>query len=219
MDCEKMKVFLFGYTTRINWLFDPWGFCFYKSFWKWDVPRWRKAGWMIVVAFTVTRGLLELKKIFRWKILCMICIFKLSFCAMSLLVSSWDIWGNIHSCQDDLKFKILIWDTSWVLGSIHEMTKERDPKEGKFAQFFFRFWCTVIWWYWNAFLSCFYLRTLWFSAKIFSCDNSSGKKMSWSYFNVSKTQQRHAVPALFLNLLEQYQTSPLQRNPKGTFYI
>ena len=72
--------------------------------------------------------------------------------------------------------------------------------KGNLPKSFLRFRCIVIWWYWNAFLSCFYLGTLWFSAKIFSCDNSSGKKMSWSYFNVSKTQQRHSVPALFLHV-------------------
>ena len=40
----------------------------------------------------------------------------------------------------------------------------------------------------------------WFSAKIFACDCSSGKKMFWNHFDGWKTRQRHAVHAFFLYL-------------------
>lgn len=40
----------------------------------------------------------------------------------------------------------------------------------------------------------------WFSAKIFACDFSLGKKMFWNHFDGWKTRQRHGVHAFFLYL-------------------
>ena len=40
----------------------------------------------------------------------------------------------------------------------------------------------------------------WFSAKIFACDCSLGKKMFWNHFDGWKTRQRHGVHAFFLYL-------------------
>ena len=76
---ERLTYFLLGlsYTSRIKWwatLFDPLGSCCTRLF-KNEMSQddARLVGWLLWLAkhtFTVTRGLLELKKIFRWKILC-----------------------------------------------------------------------------------------------------------------------------------------------------
>ena len=52
----------------------------------------------------------------------------------------------------------------------------------------------------------------WFSAKIFACDCSLGKTNVLKLFSWLKTQERHAVPALFLHL--PWFSSYLQHCPK-----
>ena len=52
----------------------------------------------------------------------------------------------------------------------------------------------------------------WFSAKIFACDCSLGKTNVLKLFSWLKTQERHAVPALFLHL--PWFLSYLQHCPK-----
>ena len=52
----------------------------------------------------------------------------------------------------------------------------------------------------------------WFSAKIFACDCSLGKTNVLILFSWLKTQERHAVPALFLHL--PWFSSYLQHCPK-----
>ena len=54
IDYGKIDVFSVGTNIyiknkKMGHLIWPFGVLLYKTFQKWDVPRWRKAGWMIVV--------------------------------------------------------------------------------------------------------------------------------------------------------------------------
>ena len=78
---ERLTFFSVRTDTYINdkkmgHLISPFWILLYKTFQKWDVPRWRKAGWMIVVTchthfFFATWVLFQLNKIFKWKKLCL----------------------------------------------------------------------------------------------------------------------------------------------------
>ena len=125
---ERLTYFLLGltYTSRIKcWatLFDPLGSCCTRLF-KNEMSQddARLVGWLLWLAthtFFATRVLFHLNKSFKWKILCLICIF---LTVILHHVSDCVILGQLgkHGCPDDFKFKLLIWETVWVLGSIQE---------------------------------------------------------------------------------------------------
>ena len=125
---ERLTYFLLGltYTSRIKWwatLFDPLGSCCTRLF-KNEMSQddARLVGWLLWLAthtFFATRVLFQLNKSFKWKILCLICIF---LTVILHHVSDCVILGQLrkHGCPDDFKFKLLIWETVWVLGSIQE---------------------------------------------------------------------------------------------------
>ena len=82
----------------------------------------RLVGWLLWLAthtFFATRVLFQLNKSFKWKILCLICIF---LTVILHHVSDCVILGQLgkHGCPDDFKFKLFIWETVWVLGSKQE---------------------------------------------------------------------------------------------------
>ena len=98
-----MTLFLLklSYTTTIKrWatLFDLWGFS-YIRFLENEMSQddTMLVGWLLWLAkhsFFVTKVPFQFNKSFKWKILCLICIFEPSFCTMFLNASSCDIWKN-----------------------------------------------------------------------------------------------------------------------------
>ena len=96
----------------------------------------RLVGWLLWLAthtFFATQVLFQLNKSFKWKILCLICIF---LTVILHHVSDCVILGQLgkHGCPDDFKFKLLIWETVWVLGSIQErFWKQKTKMWGHFG--------------------------------------------------------------------------------------
>ena len=88
------------HTARIKrWatLFDLLGSCCKRLF-KYKMSKDDTKGWLDDCChkhFFVTRVPFQLNISFKWKLLCLISIFYLSFCTKSLIVSSWDIWENM----------------------------------------------------------------------------------------------------------------------------
>ena len=115
-----------SYTTTLKrWatLFDLWGFS-YMRFLENEMSQddTRLVGWLLWLAkhsFFVTKVPFQLNKSFKWKILCLICIF---LTVILHHVSDCVILGQLrkHGCPDDFKFKLLILETVLVLGSIQE---------------------------------------------------------------------------------------------------
>ena len=82
----------------------------------------RLVGWLLWLAkhsFFVTKVPFQLNKSFKWKILCLICIFwAVILHHVSNCVILWHL--EKQGCPDDFKFKFSIWDTGWALGSKQE---------------------------------------------------------------------------------------------------
>ena len=49
IDVFSVRTIIHIKNKMMGHLIWPFGVLLYKTFQKWDVPRWRKAGWMIVV--------------------------------------------------------------------------------------------------------------------------------------------------------------------------
>ena len=122
-DVFSVKTIIHNNIKKMGHLIWSLGVQLHAISWKWDVTRWHKAGWMIVVTcqtlFFVTKVPFQLNKSFKWKILCLICIFwAVILHHVSNCVILWHL--EKQGCPDDFKFKFSIWDTGWALGSKQE---------------------------------------------------------------------------------------------------
>ena len=115
-----------SYTTTLKrWatLFDLWGFS-YMRFLENEMSQddTRLVGWLLWLAkhsFFVTKVPFQINKSFKWKILCLICIFwAVILHHVSNCVILWHL--EKQGCPDDFKFEFSIWDTGWALGSKQE---------------------------------------------------------------------------------------------------
>ena len=50
IDAFSVRTNIYLKNKKMGNLIRPFGILMYKTFQKWDIPRWRKAGWMIVVS-------------------------------------------------------------------------------------------------------------------------------------------------------------------------
>ena len=132
---ERLTYFLLGltYTSRIKWwatLFDPLGSCctrLFKNEMSQDDARLVKwLLWLATYTFFATWVLFQLNKSFKWKLLRLICIFELSFCTMSLTVSSCYIWENmVAQMISNLNFWSETQAEPWVVNRKGFETKKR----------------------------------------------------------------------------------------------
>ena len=100
IDVFSVRTIIHIKNKMMGHLIWPFGVLLYKTFQKWDVPRWRKAGWMIVLTcqthfFCNTSTILAQYKFQMKNFVFNLHFFLLSFRIMSLTVSSWDIWENM----------------------------------------------------------------------------------------------------------------------------